>query len=44
MGLIYINHALGPLANADFRHALSWALDKQAYSKLFFGSRQPPAE
>jgi len=44
VGLIYFNHALPPLDNADFRRALAWSFDRQTYSKLFFGGRQPPAE
>jgi peptide/nickel transport system substrate-binding protein len=44
VGMLYINHGLPPLDNADFRRALAWGFDKEAYGRAFFGGRQPVAQ
>jgi len=36
---LYINHGLPPMDNVDFRRALVWAWDGDAYNRLFFGGR-----
>jgi ABC-type transport system substrate-binding protein len=40
---LYINHALPPMDNVDFRRALMWAWDRNAYNRLFFAGRAKPA-
>jgi peptide/nickel transport system permease protein/peptide/nickel transport system substrate-binding protein len=44
VGLVYINHGMAPFDNADFRRALIYAIDRDAYSKAFTNGRQTPAE
>ena len=39
----YINHALYPMDNVDFRRALMWAVDRESYNNIFFGGRNSPA-